>query len=223
MKFLTFLNSGCLEICLNMLKSAENVGIDKDDFIIACMDDAVYKSLLFRGYKESFLYMDQDLKEYQDWTFDQNSGFRNIVRHKWKIINDVQQKHPNLMWVDTDIVFKENPVEILTGHKEVLFQTDAPGSTICTGFMVFNETDACRQLVAECGADESDDDQLIMNRIALEKYNDDIALLSEDLFPNGNVYYQQGKKENAMIVHNNWMVGVDEKVKRFKEEGLWFI
>jgi len=35
MKFLTFLNSGCLEICLNMLKSAENVGIDKDDFINA--------------------------------------------------------------------------------------------------------------------------------------------------------------------------------------------
>jgi hypothetical protein len=116
--------------------------------------------------------MDNELKEYQDWTFDKNSGFRNIVRHKWKIINQVHKEHPNLMWVDTDIVFKENPVEILTGHEEVLFQTDAPGSTICTGFMVFNETPECRQLVEECGADESDDDQLIMNRIALTKYND---------------------------------------------------
>ena len=96
MKFLTFLNSGCLEICLNMLKSAENVGIDKDDFIIACMDEAVYKSLLYRGYKGSFLYMDQDLKEYQDWTFDQNSGFRNIVRHKWKIINDIPVSYTHL-------------------------------------------------------------------------------------------------------------------------------
>lgn len=223
MKFLTFLNSGCLDICLNMLKSAENVGIDMNDFIIACLDQDSYKSLILKGYKESFLYMDQDLKEYQNWTFDKNSGFRNIVRHKWKIINEVHQKYPNLIWVDTDIVFKENPIEILTGHEEVLFQSDAPGSTLCTGFIVFNETEECRQLVSECGSDETDDDQLIMNRIALSKYNDNIAILSEDLFPNGHVYYQQGRKEHAMIVHNNWMVGVETKISKFKEEKLWFI
>jgi hypothetical protein len=206
-----------------MLKSAENVGINMDDFIIACLDDDVYKSLLLRGYKGAFLYMNQDLRDYQDWTFDKNSGFRNIVRYKWKIIDEIHQKHPNLMWVDTDIVFKENPVELLSGHEEVLFQTDAPGSTICTGFMVFNETSECRQLVAECGADETDDDQLIMNRIGLSKYNDHIALLSEDLFPNGHVYYQQNRKDNAMIVHNNWMVGVETKIQKFKEENLWFL
>jgi hypothetical protein len=43
------------------------------------------------------------------------------------------------------------------------------------------------------------------------------------LFPNGHVYYNEGKKENAVIVHNNWMVGVEEKTKRFKEENLWFL
>lgn len=46
MKFLTFLNYGCHDICLNMLKSAEKVGINMDDFIIACMDEEVYKSFL---------------------------------------------------------------------------------------------------------------------------------------------------------------------------------
>jgi hypothetical protein len=38
MKFLTQLNSGCLEICKNMLKSAKIVGLNTDDFIIACLD-----------------------------------------------------------------------------------------------------------------------------------------------------------------------------------------
>lgn len=223
MKFLTFLNLGCLDICLNMLKSAENVGINVDDFIIACMDEEVYTSLSKLGYKGAYLYINQELKEYQDWTFNKDSGFRNVVRHKWKIINQVHKKHPKLMWVDTDIVFKENPIEILTGHEEVLFQTDAPGSTICTGFMIFNDSKECRRLVEECGADETDDDQLLMNRIALSKYKDHIALLSEDLFPNGHIYYKQGRKGNAMIVHNNWMVGIDEKISKFKEEGLWFI
>ena len=46
MKFLTFLNSGCHDICLNMLRSAEKVGIDMADFIIACMDEDVYKSFI---------------------------------------------------------------------------------------------------------------------------------------------------------------------------------
>ena len=62
MKFLTFLNSGCLDICLNMLKSAENVGINMDDFMIACMDEEVYNSLSTAGYKGAFLYMDQQLR-----------------------------------------------------------------------------------------------------------------------------------------------------------------
>lgn len=221
MKFLTFLNSGCIEICKNMLVSAEKVGININDFFIACLDEESFEQ--FKSYGGCFLYMNQELKEYQNWTFDSNSGFRNIVRHKWKLIKKVHDEHPELIWVDTDIVFKENPVEVLTGHDEVLFQSDKPGSTLCTGFMVFNSTPECKKLVEECGLDESDDDQLIMNRIALEKYRDNIAILSEDLFPNGNVYYQQGRKDNAMIIHNNWMVGVDSKIQKFKEEKLWFL
>ena len=221
MKFLTFLNSGCIEICKNMLISAENVGINSNDFFIACLDSKSFDAM--KTYKGSFLYMEQELKEYQNWTFDSNSGFRNIVRHKWKLIKKIYEEHPNLIWVDTDIVFKENPVEILSNHEEILFQSDKPGSTLCTGFMVFNNTLECKKLVEECGNDESDDDQLILNRIALQKYSDNIATLSEDLFPNGNVYYQQGKKENAMIVHNNWMVGVQTKIQKFKEENLWYL
>lgn len=223
MKFLTFLNSGCIDICLNMLKSAENVDIDINDFIIACMDIDAYNLLSNKGYVGAYLYLDQELKEYQNWTFDENSGFRNIVKHKWKIIKDIHQKYPNLMWVDTDIVFKENPVDILSGHEEVLFQRDSPGSKLCTGFMVFNDTIECRKLIEECSLDSTADDQLIMNQIALSKYSDHIALLSEDLFPNGYVYYYNEKKENAMIVHNNWIVGVENKIKKFKEENLWFI
>mgnify|MGYP003116302017 FL=1 len=223
MKFLTFLNSGCLDICLNMLKSAENVGINMDDFIIACMDEDAYKSLSQSGYKNSFLYMDNELKEYQNWTLNEDSGFRNIVKYKWKVIESTHKKYSNLIWVDTDIVFVENPVEILSNHEEVLFQTDNPGYTICTGFMVFNHTKKCRELIEECASHDSADDQIIMNQIALSKYNDYIALLSEDICPNGNVYYKQGRKENAMIIHNNWMVGIETKMNKFKEEGYWYV
>ena len=68
MKFLTFLNSGCIDICKNMLISAENVGINMDDFYIACLDLNAYENL--KEYKNAFLHIDQPITEYQDWTFD---------------------------------------------------------------------------------------------------------------------------------------------------------
>ena len=30
-------------------------------------------------------------------------------------------------------------------------------------------------------------------------------------------------KENAYIVHNNWMVGIETKINKFKEEGYWYV
>lgn len=221
MKFLTFLNSGCIDICKNMLISAENVGINSDDFIVACLDNNSYQEL--SNYKNAFLYIDQPLVEYQDWTFDQNSGFRNIVKNKWSIIKQVYQEHKNLCWVDTDIVFLKNPLEFITDDEDILFQSDDPGSTLCSGFMVFNGSKICEQLVNECGSNEDEDDQLNVNHVALQKYAEHVSILNPDLFPNGHVYYQQGRKENAVIVHNNWMVGVETKIQKFKEEKLWYL
>ena len=124
--YLTFLNSGCLSICLNMLESANKVGIKKNNFIIACMDKKVFNYLLSNGYEKAFLYLDQNLTEYQEWSSDDKSGFRNIIKHKWMIINKVHKEFPNLIWIDTDIVIKSNPTNILRGHKKILFQSDLP-------------------------------------------------------------------------------------------------
>lgn len=221
MKFLTFLNSGCIEICKNMLKSAENVGINMNDFYIACLDSNAYENL--KEYKNAYLHIDQPITEYQDWTFSEESGFRNIVKNKWSIIKKIYQENKELCWVDTDIVFIENPIEYISGHEEILFQGDSPGSTLCSGFMVFNESKECGEIINECASAVDADDQLIINEIIISKYSNNAAILSRDLFPNGYAYYTEGKKENAVIVHNNFMVGVETKMQKFKEENLWFL
>ena len=114
-----------------------------NDFYIACLDTTSYEAL--KSYRNSFLWEDTkdingDKNEYQDWSFSEKSGFRNVVKNKWKIIQMIYRLHPHLCWVDTDIIFKENPIEDIQGHSEILFQSDHPGSTLCSGFMVFNET-----------------------------------------------------------------------------------
>jgi hypothetical protein len=209
-----------------MLISAEKVGIDMNDFYIACLDKNAYENL--NHYPNAFMWINVDLinsalSEYQDWTFNENSGFRNVVKYKWRIIEEIYRQHKELCWVDTDIVFKENPTDLIKDQDEILFQSDSPGSTLCSGFMVFNPSSECEELVKECSSNTEEDDQILVNRIALDKYYDNVALLSPDLFPNGHVYYKENKKENAVIVHNNWMIGVDTKITHFKEENLWYL
>lgn len=222
MKFLTQLNSGCIDICKNMLKSAEKVGLSMEDFYIACLDQNAFEHM--KDYPGAFLYRDQPITEYQDWSFDSESNFRQIVRTKWKLISDIYEDNKELCWIDTDIVFKENPVDfLLQNSKYILFQTDTPGSLICSGFMVFNASAECANLIRECGENESEDDQILINKIALTKYSNTIALLPIEFFPNGHMYYSIGVKQLAKIVHNNHMVGIETKINKFKEEGMWYI
>lgn len=220
MKFLTQLNSGCIDICKNMLKSAEHVGLNKDDFIIACLDNNSYQSM--KEYSTSFLYKEQKYTEYQNWSFDSESNFRQIVKLKWKLISEIYKEHKTLCWVDTDIVFKQNPLNYIENNNKILFQCDRPGSLICSGFMIFNNTEACSKLIEECGKNEDEDDQILINTLAVQ-YASDCALLPIDLFPNGHIYYAMNIKNKAVIVHNNHMVGIETKINKFKEEGMWFI
>lgn len=196
-----------------------------NNFYIACLDESSFDSL--SDYSNAFLWenpqKESSASEYQNWTFEKNSGFRSVVRHKWKIIQETYKSSQELCWVDTDIVFKENPIELIEDQDEILFQSDKPGSTLCSGFMVFNPTSECEKMIRDCAMADNEDDQLIVNKIALDKYYDNIALLNEDLFPNGHVYYKENRKENAVIVHNNWMIGIDTKIQHFKDEKLWYL
>jgi hypothetical protein len=226
MKFLTQLNSGCLEICKNMLKSAQTVGLNTDDFIIACLDKDSYEGL--KEYPGAFLYGDYEnnnLTGYQDWSFDPNSNFRKIVKSKWKLISEIHSKHKFLCWVDTDIVFVQNPMIFIKDNIKTLFQCDIPGSLICSGFMVFNDTPTSEAIVRVCGSNTEEDDQILINNLvqSTPQYAKECALLSQKIFPNGYVYHTLGEKLNAVIVHNNHMVGIDTKINKFKEENLWFI
>lgn len=218
MKFLTFLNYGCLEICKNMIQSAIKSGIPSSDFIVYCLDEESYENLKNQVF--CVRYQTDGPKQYQNWSFDANSQFRQVVKHKWQIIKKVYETHKNLCWVDTDIVFLKDIRFLAQQNDSVLVQSDLPGSSICTGFMIFGDNESSKNLIEECAMHVDADDQLIINEIH-EKHN--YKILNEEFFPNGKVYYVYNKKQNALIVHNNHMIGIETKIQHFKNEGLWFI
>lgn len=219
MKFLTFLNFGCLDICKNMIESAKRVGISCNEFIVYCLDDESYDNL--KDIVQCVRYHTNAPKSYKNWSFDPNSEFRQVVKHKWKIIKEVYQTNKNLCWVDTDIVFLKDIRFLENQFDGTLCQSDLPGSLICSGFMIFSNSLQSEQLINECANLQEQDDQIAINGF-YNKYK--IKLLPLDLFPNGNVYYHQNNKnKEAFIVHNNHMVGIETKIENFKKESLWFI
>ena len=74
----------------------------------------------------------------------------------------------------------------------------------------------------DCSENITEDDQILINNKIL-KYSNYCALLDIEKFPNGYVYHTLGKKDKAIIVHNNHMVGIIEKINKFKENNLWYI
>lgn len=225
MKYLTYLNSGCIDICENMLISAEKVGIDLSNFFVACLDEKSYEK--FSYLENSFKYADEILVDYQEWTFDANSGFRKIHYYKWPIIRQIYREHKNLCWVDTDIVFLKDPSQYLKNHKTFTAQNDFPGHRACGGFLVFNDSDITESLISDMSANVTEDDQILLNYYVDGAYKTNYKPLPRELFPNGKTYYELGNKEElkktAYIVHNNWMIGIGPKIDKFKEEGYWYL
>lgn len=231
MRYMTFLTSGCIDICKNMLFSAKKVGINHSDFYIFCLDDKSYDELSdFNNcirWKSSEL--DNTSNSYKNYSWTGKSDFRKVTKNKWKIISELYNTYNDICWVDNDVVFRENPINHIKNNDKILFQSDLPGSKLCTGFMVFNDTQHCQRFIKDCSTKipphlwDQFNEQSIINEIALVKYFDHISILDKNLFPNGHFYYKENIKERAVIVHNNWMIGIENKINSFKSENLWFI
>ncbi len=135
-------------------------------------------------------------------------------------------------------------------EQAVLFQNDRPagihdpglarqypvgwrpkGSVVCTGFSVWRPRPE-HLLLAErvkAGIHSHRDDQSSMQELnAWQKRH--VQLLRQDLFPNGSlVFNPDGSKtgmfdrNEAYLVHANWVYGIDEKISRLKAGGYWLI
>jgi hypothetical protein len=76
-------------------------------------------------------------------------------------------------------------------------------------------------------ANDFEDDQILLNRLLDGPYKGNFEQLSQHEFPNGKIFYdpsfKNDLKKTAYLVHNNWIIGIDEKISRFKDEGYWFL
>lgn len=104
-------------------------------------------------------------------------------------------------------------------------------SIICAGFSVWRPRETHHHLIeaVKNGISAQQCDQTTINRFNFWRKRN-VQLLRQDLFPNGSfVFAPEGPRddvfdrEEAYLVHANWMLGIEEKVKRLKAGGFWLI
>jgi hypothetical protein len=229
MKFLTYTNNGCIEICKNLIASARLSGISDDDFIVACIDKFAFEDMS-KFHKNSYLFIDQELTEYYDYSQSIEDKFRDLMWIKLNAIKENYDKYGEICYTDCDVIFKQDPRKSFN-TKKVLLQNEFPHATACAGFMVFNHDeysnkflqiviDSIEQFKTNTGTDQELINHLLINKIIPEDYYE---YLDKDKFLNGMCFHDGRSLEDAIIVHNNCLIGIDNKINRFKYCNLWYI
>jgi len=154
------------------------------------------------------------------------SEFTNITIKKLQVIRDNMLLDDGILWVDNDIVFFENCLnDVLRRGGSFVMQDDLWGA--CTGFFLARTTSMSVGLISKSiqwlieRKDSKINDQHAFNSVRKMSWGNTITLLPQDEYPNGKVYFQEGRKSKAKIVHSNYLPTTAEKVDRFKEAGLW--
>lgn len=208
MKIITMSNEAGLVMTRNMVTSAEKVGIPLSDVVLYKLED-----------------VDQKDADYG------SQSFTKMMRKKVEVILDAMETEKELLWVDSDIVFLENCLEdvrIRGSLSELCFQPSIHQGSFCAGFYYIKSSPRTKWFLKEV-IDAMDtkpdvDDEYMINTMYWQ-CGIQATTLPYWQYPVGPVYFETNPvfrlNEDAYIVHNNYIIGNEKKIERFKKFNLW--
>ena len=231
----TVTNSGYLLYTLNMLKSLRSSGLDKKILIVS-MDQKGATILQRMGY-HAICAKKEELGRFSPWN---SKGYDEICYLKLQLIHRLISLGKNVLLVDGDIVFRQNPLyELEKWEKDMQYdvwiqndsEQNANHANMCTGYLFIRanmlmhslydcNSNAGQKKYEKCAFDNNDQSYFNifvkpycrMNALPLEKY------------PNGNMFYSRVDqlKNTAILVHFNWIKG-HLKMAKMKEHKMWLL
>ena len=186
----------------NMLRSAKEAGFDMSLFHCYILGD-------------------------QNQAATYNTGeFKSITTKKLEVILHNMTLDREVIWIDNDIVLFENCINDLRSRSGAFVMQDDLWSP-CTGFFLVRSglfsvkaiRDSIAWLTRNTGS--SVNDQHAFTSVYRRTIGVTVSLLPQEEYPNGAVYFQQGKTSKAKMVHCNYLTTTAEKVERLKEAGFW--
>jgi len=235
MKYVTFTNTGSVELCDNFLQSAKNLGMDKD-IIVYCLDDC--REYFSDRFQSTFRDFKTDQIESSFHEYGQ-SEFRRVTENKVKIILDALEHDDSIVYTDCDVVFRKNPIDYILENDrddvDIFFASDLPFMLMCTGFMYIKNRAVIKELFGNYfnlnrqyneTKNEHMFDQEIINLILSDREN--LTNIKYGVYPldfvaNGHTYFSESTQTgNECVVHVNFTIGKTSKINRLKEKNLWF-
>jgi hypothetical protein len=204
MRIVAMTNEGQLHMMKNMLNTALKAGYPMD----------MFHCYILKTHKEAATY--------------NTTGFHDVTLKKLEVILENMRLDKEVFWIDNDIVLFDNCIPHLRsfpGH--FVMQDDLWGP--CTGFFLVRTTPTSLNIIEKTIKWLRDrpntpyNDQHAFSKcykpnFGLASY---VTLLPQDLYPNGEIYFNQKRQSNARMVHCNYLHTTAEKVERFKQCGLW--
>lgn len=156
-----------------------------------------------------------------------NTGeFKSLTTRKLEIILENMKMDTEVLWIDNDIVLFENCIDHVRSHRGSFVMQDDIWSP-CTGFFLARTSmfslRAIHQSIEWLKYNQKPyiNDQHAFTSVHKRIIGLIVTLLPQEEYPNGAVYFQQGKTSKAKMVHCNYMYTTPEKEQRLKDAGLW--
>ena len=231
----TVTNSGYLLYTLNMLKSLRPWGLDKKVLVVS-MDQKGAVALQQQGY-HAICAEKEELRRFSPWN---SKGYDQICYVKLQLIYRILCMKKNVLLVDGDIVFHQNPLTDVSRwcqdlRYDVFIQNDSEQNenheNMCTGYLLIRSNMLMISLydcISEMGRKKyekcafNNNDQTYFNTF-VKPYCRMNALPLEN-YPNGNMFYSRADqlRETAVLVHFNWVKG-HLKMAKMKEHRMWLL
>tara|TARA_Y100000591_G_scaffold126524_1_gene108413 strand:- start:29285 stop:30004 length:720 start_codon:yes stop_codon:yes gene_type:complete len=235
--FVGVCNYGYIDMAENLILSFKKNNIE--NYIIYTLDTKSFTILHNKGYN-SVLY--KDISKLESYNH-QTEHFDEIAFYRYDIINTLLKDNKIVWYLDIDIVVLDNLNKYVSRfvNFDLCVQNDI--NMACSGCVLFFPTANTIALTNLMYNNRNTkgivNDQILLNNILHNNSNIfKLNLLDYNLFPNGLLYFnelhknpvwrnvQENFRKNtnqAKLVHANWMIGHDTKIKALKDKNLWYL
>ncbi|XP_038044160.1 UDP-D-xylose:L-fucose alpha-1,3-D-xylosyltransferase 1-like [Patiria miniata] len=165
--------------------------------------------------------------------------YKKFVNKRQRYILKFLEGGWEVLFTDVDTFWLRDPFPFLRGNFDLAMEQDnyrkvKPNDrNYCAGFVYFRPTERTLKFVREWIRYMAEDkklkpDQVVMNHLIRTKKVPrlQVRVLNWDRFPNGKLFFNETwrrERSDFVVVHNNWIVGHDTKVERFRNLNMWLV
>lgn len=244
----TSTNHAYVDVTENWLSSIRRTGNPHPNIHIVAEDELAYNALVKSTAGENIVHIRKapNLSTNMTLIFD-TPEYKRFCNKRPQYILDLLKSGHDVLFSDVDILWFQKPYPTFYSDSTdndaakkadiYVMQDQAPPRQIfCAGFVMYRSTEVTIKWVQKWIAElelrnHKRPDQEILNMMVKGNVKDVPPALLEVLNPekylSGQNYFNDTwRAENThiqpIVLHNNWIVGHEAKVQRFKDLGTWY-